>query len=421
MMRILHVVQGYSPAVGGTEKTIQAISEKLVQKHGDQVTVYTTVGYNCEIFWRRDQPSLPVGTSTINGVTVRRFPVFNRLGWLRRLLAGATYKLRLPFNDYFRILYNGPIIPTLTHEVASAGAEIVAASSFPLLHMQYATNGARRAHVPVVLIGGIHAADAWGFDNSLIYRTLRRADHTIAYTEFEQGVLISRGVPAAQITVIGLGVEPSAFARADGTTIRHQHGWGNDAVVGYIGQQVAHKGIDTLIASMMRVWQEFPDTWLLVAGSRTSFTAALEAQVEQLPPAWQQRVTFLHNFDESIKADLFSACDVFAHPSAYESFGLTLLEAWAAGRPVIACRDGAAGSIVVDGQDGLLIDYRDAADLAQALRTLLAAPEQRRIMGRAGLQKVLANHTWDIVTERFRSVYARVREQYAAKQNVTNG
>jgi glycosyltransferase involved in cell wall biosynthesis len=415
MMRILHVVQGYAPAIGGTERTIQAISEKLVQLYGDQVTVYTTVGYNCEIFWRRDQPSLPVGTTTINGVTVRRFPVFNRLGWLRRLLAGATYKLRLPFNDYCRLLYNGPIIPTLTREVASAGAEIVAASSFPLLHMLYAASGARRAQVPVVLIGGIHSADAWGFDSSLIYRTLRRADHTIAYTEFEQGVLISRGVPEAQITVIGLGVEPSLFARADGTAIRHQHGWGDDAVVGYIGQQAAHKGIDTLIASMMQVWQSFPNTRLLVAGSRTSFTTALEAQVEQLPRACQERVTIVHGFDESIKADLFSACDILAHPSAHESFGLTLLEAWAAGRPVIACRDSAPGSIVVHGEDGLLIDYGDEDDLAQALQKLLTAPERRRTMGQAGRQKVLARYAWDIVAERFRSVYARVCEQYAAK------
>src|SRR5450759_2437688 len=133
-MRILHVVQGYTPAIGGTERVIQKISEKLVERYADQVTVYTTVGYNCEIFWRRDQPSLPAGVTTINGVTVRRFPVFNHCNELRRLLAGGSYRFRLPFNDYFRLWYNGPLIPSLPGEIARAGADIISASSFPLLH-----------------------------------------------------------------------------------------------------------------------------------------------------------------------------------------------------------------------------------------------------------------------------------------------
>jgi glycosyltransferase involved in cell wall biosynthesis len=411
-MHILHVVQGYTPAIGGTERVIQKISEKLVERHADQVTVYTTVGYNCELFWRRDQPSLPAGTSMINGVTVRRFPVFNRFGLLRRLLAGVTYKLRLPFNDYFRAFYNGPIIPMITREIASAGAELVAASSFPLLHMQYALRGARRADVPIVLIGGIHVADAWGFDSPLIYRTLRQSDQAIAYTRFERDALLARGVPEEQITVIGLGIEPAAWAKADGTTLRQQYGWGNDPVVAYIGQQVAHKGIDTLIASMVRTWPDHPTAQLLIAGSRTSFTDVLEAQVEQLPSAWRERVTFVHNFDESVKPDLFAACDIFAYPSAYESFGLALLEAWAAGRPVIACRDSAAGSIVEHEEDGLLVKYHDEADLAGALQMLLAAPGRRAQMGQVGQRKVLAEYTWDTVTDRFRDVYVQTCQRY---------
>jgi glycosyltransferase involved in cell wall biosynthesis len=414
-MHILHVVQGYTPATGGTERAVQKISEKLVHRHGDRVTVYTTVGYNCELFWRRDQPSLPVGTETINGVTVRRFPVFNYLNWPRRLLAGGTYKLRLPFNDYFRALYNGPIVPSMTreiaHEAVRSSVDVVVASSFPLLHMQYALNGARRASVPAVLIGGIHAADAWGFDSPLIYRTLRRADRAIAYTPFERDVLVARGVPPGQITVVSLGIEPADYIRADGATLRQHYGWNNDPIVAYVGQQVAHKGIDTLIAAMARLWPEFPRARLLIAGSRTSFTATLEAQVGRLPPAWRERVTFVHDFEESIKPDLFAACDILAYPSIHESFGLALLEAWAMGRPVIACHDSAPGSIVASGQDGLLARYHDEADLARAVSTLLAEPQRRAAMGQAGRRKVLANYTWDQTAERFREVYAGARER----------
>ena len=408
-MRILHVVQGYTPAIGGTERVIQILSEKLVERYADQVTVYTTIGYNCEIFWRRDQPALPAGITTINGVTVRRFPVFNYLNRLRLFLAGSTYQLHLPYNDYFRLFYNGPLIPSLTREIARAGAEVVAASSFPLMHMIYAVNGARRTRTPVILIGGIHSADAWGFDSPLIYRTMRKADRAVAYTTFERDFLIAKGVPAEQISVIGLGVEPAAFVEASGAALRQEYSWGDDPVVAYIGQQVEHKGIDTLLAAMRHVWPEYPAARLLIAGSRTTYTAILEALINQLPPEWRSRVSHIHNFAEAVKPDLFAACDIFTYPSAYESFGLTLLEAWAAGRPVVACREGAPGSIVTPEQDGLLVKYHDPVELAHALKTLLASPEWRKQMGAAGQKKVLTEYTWDIVADRFRAVYEQAR------------
>ena len=414
-MRVLHVVQGYAPAVGGTEKVIQRISEELVRRHADSVTIYTTAAYNCELFWRRDQPSLPVGLSNVNGVTVRRFPVWNHLNQIRRLLAGVSYKLRLPFNDHFRALYNGPIIPSMTRAIAQESADIVAASSFPLLHMQYALRGGHRAGLPVVLIGGIHTEDDWGFDSPLIYRTLRKADHVVAYTQFERAFLVAKGVPQNQITVIGLGVDAEPLARADGHALRQQHGWGDDPIVAYVGQQVAHKRISTLISAMTQVWSDHPNARLLIAGSRTSFTPIIESLVDSLPSGWSQRVTFLHDFDESIKPELFSAIDILAYPSAHESFGLVLLEAWAAGRPVIACAETAPGSVVSDQRDGLLIRHGDESDLASALHGMLASPEWRKQMGQAGQQKVLAEHNWDQVARQFRSVYARTCERHAAR------
>jgi glycosyltransferase involved in cell wall biosynthesis len=410
-MQILHVVQGYTPAIGGTERLIQKVSEKLVERHSDQVTVYTTIGYNCEIFWRRDQPSLPVGTTLINGVTVRRFSVFNYFNRLRLLLAGSAYRLHWPLNDYFRAWNFGPIIPSMPRAIARAGADVVAASSFPLLHMQYALQGARRAGVPAILIGGIHPADDWGFDSPLIYRTMRRADQCIAYTDFERDYLVTQNVPCERISVIGLGVEPGQFEKAEGGLIRRQYGWGRDPVVAYIGQQVAHKGIDTLIAAMQLVWPEYAEARLLIAGGRTSFTAELERLVNLLPPAWRERVTFIHNFDEAVKPDLFAACDIFTYPSAHESFGLTLLEAWAARRVVIACDGGAPGSIVAHDRDGLLVKYHAPLELAQALKTLLASPERRLEMGQAGQSKVLGQYTWDRVADQFRMVYVQALER----------
>ena len=125
-MKVLHVVQGYFPAIGGTERLIQLVSERLVKNHGDEVTVFTTPAYNCELFWRRDQPSLPVGVEEINGVTVKRFPVFNRLNRLRGFLSDITTRYKLPYNDRFRTLLGGPLVPGMTKAIADFGADVVA-------------------------------------------------------------------------------------------------------------------------------------------------------------------------------------------------------------------------------------------------------------------------------------------------------
>ena len=109
-MHVLHVVQAYAPAIGGTERVIQYTSEGLARR-GDRVTVYTTNALNCELFWRRDVPHLPAGTETLNGVSIRRFGVFNYFNRLRYVLAGGSYALGLPYNDWLRALQNGPLIP----------------------------------------------------------------------------------------------------------------------------------------------------------------------------------------------------------------------------------------------------------------------------------------------------------------------
>lgn len=406
-MKILHVVQGYTPAIGGTERLVQKVSEKLVARHGDEVTVFTTTAYNCELFWRSDQPELPAGIETINGVTVRRFRVFNKFNEARRLLAGGSYKLRLPLNDRLRALYNGPIIPALTRAIAQSGADVVAASSFPLLHMHNALRGGRRAGVPVIFYGGIHTADDFGFNRPMIYQAIKKADAYVAYTTFERDYLVQeRGILAEKIAITGVGVDLEPFAAADGRAIRERFHWqADDPVVAFIGQQVPHKGLDMIMAAMEQIWQETPTTCLLIAGAQTTYSQIVQQWRHRLPPVLQERVGIINNFPEAEKSALYAASDMVLYPSAHESFGIVFLEAWAARKPVIGARVGAVAAVIGEGQDGLLITHRSVPELIAAIRTLLANPELRQQMGTAGYQKVRQQYTWDIVADKFRAVY----------------
>jgi glycosyltransferase involved in cell wall biosynthesis len=407
-LRILHVANGYWPAIGGTEFLIQKVSEHLVALFGDEVTVYAPNGYNCEAFRSPTHPTLPSGSEVINGVTVRRFKVFAWAGPVLRYLQQIAYLLRLPGNDRLRTLYNGPIIRGLEREIAAFPCDVVAASAFPMRHMFYAVRARQMGGAPTVLIGALHIEEPWGFDRPMIYQAIRQADAYIAYTDFERDFLVTqKGIPTEKITVIGVGVDAERFARTDGTATRAHYGWENEPVVAFIGQQSRDKGVDTLVQAMPRVWDEFPTARLLIAGGRTEFSPQLRRMVAALPPGQRSQVIIVDGFSEDEKPALFAACDVFASPSRYESFGIVYLEAWAAGKPVIGCRSGAVSTVIADGQDGLSVPHGDSPALASALLTLLRDHALRWEMGERGRAKVRANYTWEKVTHKFRAVYER--------------
>jgi glycosyltransferase involved in cell wall biosynthesis len=120
----------------------------------------------------------------------------------------------------------------------------------------------------------------------------------------------------------------------------------------------------------------------------------------------------INDFSEEEKPRLLAACDLLAHPSGNESFGIAFIEAWACGKPVVGARVGAVPSVIDEDQDGLLFRYLDPDGMAQAILALLADPSRRIRMGKAGRRKVLANYTWDIVTDRLRAVYTEVVSRY---------
>lgn len=407
-MKILHVVQAYHPAIGGSEWLTKNFSEYMVSRYGDEVTVFTTNAYKPEAFWRTKGPFMPPGTEQINGVTVRRFRVFNGLQLLRRLLAQGSRRLNLPYNDWLRTIQTGPLIFDMTQAIADSGADVVLATAFPFLHMYYALAGARRAGTPLVFLGSIHTADEWGYDRKMMYHAIQRADAYVALTAFERDYLVQRGVRTDKITVIGGGVDASAFARADGTTIRKRYGWGDDPVVGVMARQSALKRLDILLRAMPKVWAIRPNTHLLMAGARTSYSPQIGRMIQALPSEQRSRVTVAHDFPEDEKPHLLAACDVIVHPSGNESFGLILIEAWACGRPVIGADVGAISSVIDEGRDGLLTRYLDPESTAQAILELLGDPLRRIRMGEAGRRQVLENYTWEIVTDQLRAVYVKV-------------
>ena len=406
-MKVLHVTQGYSPAIGGTEWLIQRVSEQLVHTFGDEVTVFTTNCYNVEGFFHPRLPRLPSGWSEVNGVRVRRFPVRSWISRSLRLPQALAYHLNLPMNERLRAISGGPVISGLTKAIGQFHADVIAASSFPLLHMFAALQAARDTNRPCVLHGGLHPEDHWGFQRPMIYRAIRDAACYIANTQFEAQYVIDRGASPERVAVIGVGVDPQPFESVSPAAAKQRLGLEGKPVVGFIGQLGGHKGVDTLVRAMPLVWNAVPEAALLIAGARTIFADHLEEIINRWPESDRRKLVLRYNFENDEKPWLFAAVDVFAYPSGFESFGTAFLEAWACGKPVIGCRRGAVPWVVHAGRNGLLVDYQDERMLADAIITLLENPRWAEALGDAGRREMLARYTWPEIARRFREVYLR--------------
>jgi glycosyltransferase involved in cell wall biosynthesis len=272
--------------------------------------------------------------------------------------------------------------------------------------MQFAVAAARARRVPSVLLGALHPDDRWGFDRAPIRRAIGLADAYVAYTEFERDHVERMGAPPERIHVIPPGVEAATVTGGDGAALRAEVGVPADApLIGFVGQLGGHKGVDDLVASMRLVWQHEPDAFLLVAGASTPFLPTIEKAVRLLPSKRRARVRFLLDFDQRRKRDVLAALDVFASPSGYESFGLTFVEAWAAGLPVVGCRSGAIPTVVDHGSNGLLVGFHTVPELAGALVELLDDEPFRRRLAETGRLKALERYDWERSTGLLEGLY----------------
>lgn len=405
-MKILHVTQGYTPAIGGTEFLFQKISETLVQDYGDDVTVFTTNCFNGEAFWNPRLPRMATGWSQINEVKVLRFPVRSRVSQALRPAQKIFNTLNLPYNDWLRTFFGGPIIPGLRNAIEKFPAEVVAASSFPLLHMFDTLAAGKASRKSVVFHGGIHPKDNWGFNRNNIYQAIQQCDCYLANTDYEVQFLKQKGIRHEHVRVVGCGVSPEEFSGITTQEARKFLGLPqNIPIIGFIGQIGTHKGIDTLVKAMPVVWENFSDAHLVIAGGRAMFAEHLDRILETWPETHRQKLHLHYNFSEAEKPYLFNAIDIFAYPSGYESFGIAYLEAWASKKPVIGTWSGAIPWVVSPGQDGLLVNFQDFEQLSQAILILLKYPDWAKSMGESGYKKTVRQYTWHQVAKRFREGY----------------
>jgi len=180
----------------------------------------------------------------------------------------------------------------------------------------------------------------------------------------------------------------SGYPRAGGT-------------IGFIGRyDEARKGMAVLLAATERLLPAHPDLRLLVAGR-----AEDEDYLAEVPAEVADRITLLGQVSEADKARMLHSIDVYCAPNTGgESFGVILLEAMAAGAPIVASDLPPFRRVLAGGAAGRLFRTRDPDALAAALTELLDDPALRRRFAAAGAQAV-APYDWTIIAAEVLRVY----------------
>ena len=239
--------------------------------------------------------------------------------------------------------------------------------------------------------------------------------HHIALTPEECNDYLSLRVAQPNNTsVIHSGVDLQRFSKGakQRTETRKELGFSpHSLVVGYVGWLIPIKGVTYLVNAMARIVEQHPKSLLVLVGNgddKGEEEIKLKEQVEKAGLA--DKVRFLGwrpDVDE-----IMGCFDIFVLPSLNEGMGRVLVEAMAAGLPIVASRVGGIPDLVKQGENGLLVPPADTSALEKAISALLQDGARRKRMGKAG-KKMCGPYSAEAMVEQVDVLYTELLEKYS--------
>ncbi len=262
------------------------------------------------------------------------------------------------------------IKPDLVHLHSRIGADVMGGIA------------ARLAGVPVLHTRRVDNPEPrW-----LVAAKYRLHDRVIAISEAIAGVLLKEGVPADKLRVVRSAVVADAYRRP---CARHRVleglGLSGDVLlVGVVAQLIERKGHRFVLDAMPGLIAAHPKLQLVFFG-KGPLAGQLQERIDAEGLAEHVRMA---GFRDDL-TEVLPCLDLLVHPALLEGLGVSLLQASAAGVPIVASRAGGIGEAVRDGVNGLLVPAGDSAALGAAISGLLADADFRRRLGAGGRELIL--------------------------------
>jgi glycosyltransferase involved in cell wall biosynthesis len=341
-------------------------------------------------------------------------------GKVGELLEEAT-ALGVPVTEYpIESLYNLGSLQArlrLARYLREHSIEIV--HSYGFYSNLFAIPAARLAGAPVVVASIRDCGETLTPSQKRVQKMFCRMAHCIlANAEGVRRWLIREGYPERKIQVIRNGiVEPARVSGAGRGWLRQEFGLSPDTrLIAVCSRLNPMKGLEYFLDAAAVVARLQPDVRFLIVGGnghRTDGTYQGELERYAASRGLENRVIFT-GFRTDV-ARMLQEIDISVLPSLSEGLSNSLLEAMAAGVPVIATKVGGTPELVEDGATGLLVPPRDAAALGQAMTLLLDHPEMARRIGDAGRGDVTSRFSIDKMVRDTQSLYVKLLSASGAR------
>lgn len=383
-MKVAHVLLRFD-APGGVETNVREVTRRL-RAQGEEVEVFASDLYD-EGRWERRSDYAPV----VDGVPVHRFPV------RKRLIPGLTM----------------PMMIGLIDALSESGADVIHAHSHRYGHVLEAAAVADRLRIPLVVSTHYHPADQR--EPSLKRGLLRVQDVGFGMTAYRvakalvvqtprEAALVREFAPAEKLRTIAPGIDLAAWSspeldRPQGFELPEEYFL-------FVGRLASNKGLPTLVEALSRL--EGKDRRpLVLMGRDWGERAKLETQAQKLGVGH-----LLHCLEYVESPSAYRAVVRRAHalvlPSEWEAFGLVLLEAMAAGTPIVATAVGGVPDVLDGGRAGRLVPFGDSAALARAMRAVSDDRSQTDRLLAVASERV-RGFDWSVTVDRHRALYREVR------------
>jgi phosphoheptose isomerase len=388
---------------GGVDSGGQNVYVGQLAKH------LAAIGYDVDVFTRRDDSQLPDVVDWHQGVRVIHVPAGPAKCFPKEDL--------LPYMDEFTSfvlswcrIYSYNLIHANFWMSGLVAAEIKRLIGIPFVITFHALGRVRRQHQG--------QADSFPDERFTIEdRIVREADRIIAECpQDREDLLHLYAADPTRICIIPCGFDPTEFWAINKVRARLTLDLPpNERLILQLGRMVPRKGVDTVIRGFAQ-WQkqqELPARLLIVGGESETPDPQLTPEIGRLHAIAQElgvasQVTFAGRKGRDVLKYYYSAADVFITTPWYEPFGITPIEAMACGTPVIGANVGGVKFTVKDGETGYLISPNQPEALAERLDYLFARPHLISLFGRQAIRRAQDHFTWQKVTSAVAALYEEV-------------
>ncbi|MCL5949760.1 MAG: glycosyltransferase family 4 protein [Candidatus Bathyarchaeota archaeon] len=292
-------------------------------------------------------------------------------------------------------IYNVPIVPSLFWRLLhEEKPDVIHAHQYPVFFSDVAAATSWLRNIPLLL--HVHVVSEAksalsGFISDRYYSTLGRhtlqtADTVVVPSLAYKTKLQKMHLNREKIQVIPYGIDTRKFQNnAKSEAFKTRYNCQGSKVILSVGRLNYQKGFQYLIKAMPSVLHQIPNVKLIIVGEgeQLSYLRQLSKSL-----GVSQSVIFTGAISQAEIPNAYSAADVFVLPSLFESFGISLIEAQAAGKPVIGTRTGGVPEALVDGETGLLIDPGNFEQLEVAIVQALSDKDLAWKMGQRGIKFV---------------------------------